>query len=424
MRGKRRSIALRVTLAIFAVTLFVAGADATTEKVLYSFNNSKSGFGPQASLISDQSGNLYGTAPVGGVYQAGTAFELMPKAGGGWTENVLHNFGKGSDGKNSYAGLIFDSAGNIYGTASGGGVYKVGTAFELMPKAGGGWTEKVLHNFGKGSDGTAPYSSLIFDSAGNLYGTTISGGDLSCNTGFGCGTVFELTPKAGGGWTEKILHKFNGKNGSQPSGSLIFDAAGTNLYGATVFGGPSNSGIVFELTPKAGGGWTEKVLHKFPPNFGRDGYNPTGSLTFDASGNLYGTTFVGGHGGRANSGTVFRMTPQADGSWTETVLHNFTQNADGYTPFGGLIFDGVGNLYGTTFSGGSNGTEKGTVFKLAPQAGGTWTESLLYSFCSLTNCRDGAKPVAGLIFDADGNLYGTTLQGGTSGTGTVFEITP
>ena len=131
----------------------------------------------------------------------------------------------------------------------------------------------MLYNFGKGSDGTLP-SGLIFDSAGNLYGTTVGGGDLSCNVGFGCGMVFELTPKAGGGWKEKILHNFNGKNGSQPSGSLIFDAAGTNLYGATVFGGPSNSGIVFELTPKAGGGWTEKVLHKFPPTSAGTGTIP------------------------------------------------------------------------------------------------------------------------------------------------------
>jgi uncharacterized repeat protein (TIGR03803 family) len=180
-------------------------------------------------------------------------FELTPAAGGGWTEKVLHNFNEnGTDGALPRAPLIFDAAGNLYGTTEYGGTYydsDLGTVFELTPTAGGGWTETVLHNF-NGTDGEFPYSSLIFDGAGNLYGTTSAGGTYSsCLSGYYCGTVFELTPAAGGGWTETVLHSFgNGTDGYSPSAGLIFDAAG-NLYGTTPHGGTYEGGTVFEVTP-------------------------------------------------------------------------------------------------------------------------------------------------------------------------------
>ena len=189
----------------------------------------------------------------------GTVFEMTPKEGGGWTEKVLHNFGNGTDGAYPEAGLIFDAAGNLYGTTAYGGPHGYGTVFEMTPNGSGGWTEKVLHYFGNGSDGLSPYSGLIFDAVGNLYGMTMGGGS-SDN-----GTVFELTPSEGGNWTEKVLHNFggyNGPNGCFPSSGLIFDAAG-NLYGTTTQGGDHGVGIVFEMTPKVGGGWTEKTLHNF-----------------------------------------------------------------------------------------------------------------------------------------------------------------
>ena len=213
MRDKRLSIRLKLRLAFFTATLLVASAWATPrEKILHNFNFTD-GTGPVAGLIFDGTGNLYGTTFGGGNGTAcnancGTVFELTPKAGGGWKEMVLHNFGHGTDGATPYAGLIFDASGNLYGTTSAGGIYGAGTVFELTPNADGGWAEKLLHSF-NGKDGLNPYASLIFDTSGNLYGTTRSGGSGTDCFGTSCGTVFELTPKADGGWTEKVLHTFH-----------------------------------------------------------------------------------------------------------------------------------------------------------------------------------------------------------------------
>jgi uncharacterized repeat protein (TIGR03803 family) len=422
MQNKRSSIELRVTaaLAIFAVTVFVTGAGAATEKVLHSFNTTgNGGYAPYSSLIFDAAGNLYGATQIGGVHGEGTVFELMPRTGGGWTEKVLHSFNdNGIDGEVPYAGVIFDTAGNLYGITTAGGADGHGTVFELTPTAGGAWAEKILHSFNTtpGKDGYTPYGGLIFDTAGNLYGTTVTGG---ANTHYG--TVFELTPQTGGGWKEKILHSFNdnGTDGFAPFASLVFDTAG-NLYGTTDQGGTPNGsdlafGTVFELKAEAGGHWAEKVLHTFVEN-GTDGNAPQASLILDAVGNLYGTTYLGGAYG---VGTVFELTPEAGGLWTEAVLHSFQQNGtDGWSPYANLILDS-GNLYGTTTQGG---TGVGAVFELTPAGGGIWTESLPYSF--IQNGSEGANPWGGLILDTAGNFYGTTVAGGTYGGGTVFEIKP
>ncbi len=432
MRGKL-SIGLRATLVIFVTLFTVSTWAASNEKVIYSFNfnsfnsNGRDGFSPLASLIFDSAGNLYGTTTDGGIHGGGTVFELTPTAGGGWTEKVLHNFSNnGSDGFWPTGGLVFDAAGNLYGTTYvGGGYYcyggyKCGTVFELTRTTGGDWTEKVLHSF-NGTDGFYASGGLAFDAAGNLYGTTYGGGT------YGDGTVFELTPNshvADGGWTEKVLHSFNhhGTDGVYPYAGLIIDAVG-NLYGTTVYGGTYDcypdycGGTVFELTPTAGGGWREKGLHNF--GNGTDGAYASGGLAFDAAGNLYGTTYGGGTYG---DGTVFELTPNshvADGGWTEKVLHNFNNDrTDGVDPNGGLIIDAAGNLYGMTYMGGSYGY--GTVFELTPGAGGDWTEEVLHSFNN--NGKDGVDPYAGLIFDSAGNLYGTTSGGGSYSHGTVFEI--
>ena len=425
MRSKMLSIGLRAALAIFAVTLLVTSTWAATnwnEKVLHNFNNNGTdGHFPSAGLILDAAGNLYGTTYVGGAYGYGMVFELTPAAGGGWTEQVLHSFDyNGTDGGYPYAGLIFDKNGNLYGTTDVGGdlacnaPYGCGTVFQLTPAAGGGWNEKVLYSFEGNPDGADPYAGLIFDAAGNLYGTTSYGGTYR-NCRYGCGTVFELTPAAGGGWTETVLHSFDGNpDGANPLfGGLIFDAAG-NLYGTTYQGGTYSYGTVFELTPPAGGGWTEKVLYSFN-NDGMDGVWPESGPIFDAAGNLYGTTRQGGtYGG----GTVFELTPTPGGGWTEQVLHYFGNGMDGVIPYAGLIFDAAGNPYGSTEGGGDYGD--GTVFELTPATGGGWTEQVLHSF----NGTDGYCPWTGLIFDVGGNLYGTTTGGGTYGGGTVFELTP
>jgi uncharacterized repeat protein (TIGR03803 family) len=434
MQGKRFSTGSKAALAVFTLILFAASAHAVTEKVLYSFaDNGKDGQNPLSSLIFDKASNLYGTTYSGGAYGGGTVFELSPKTGGGWTEKVLHSFGNGTDGIEPSVDLIFDKAGNLYGTTTLGGKFRFGTVFELSPKKGGGWTEKVLHSFNfNGTDAAEPLAGLTLDAAGNLYGTTAYGGINLV------GTVFELKAKAGGGWTEKVLLSFgNGMDGVLPSAGLTFDSAG-KLYGTTSLGGNGSCsegcGTVFELMPQKGGGWTEKVLHEFT---GNDGELPAG-VVFGAAGNLYGTTAFGGSGACSGGcGTVFELMPQKGGSWTEKVLHSFTENGkDGYEPTGSLLLDAKGNIYGTTPFGGSgtckeeNSVGCGTVFELKPIAGGKWTEKLLYAFNN--NGKDGVGPSAGLIVDASGNFYGTTYFGGTGtckatngvGCGTVFEIKP
>ena len=425
MRSRKFSIGLRAILAIFAVTLSIASISATTwsEKVLRNIYGG--GAHPLGgALISDASGNLYGTTYEGGAYGYGLVFELSPDGSGGWTETVLYDFCSQSncaDGANPVAGLVLDAAGNLYGTTYGGGTGTgthcaswggspgFGTVFEVTPWGG----ETVLYSFcpqgGGCSDGEEPASTLIFDAAGNLYGTTYFGGG-----------VFELSPNQSGDWTLTVLYalgscEFGCQDGYYPASGVIFDAAG-NLYGTTSYGGAYGYGTAYELTPARGGGWTETIIHNF--DLGSDGGYPEAALTLDSAGNVYGTLYSSG---------VFELTP-TKGGWTEKILHGFNCNGnDGCAPYGGVIFDAAGNLYGTTEYGGiyggcNGGTEKcGIAFELTPTAGGPWTETILHYF---GKGNDGAQPYAGLILDAAGNLYGTTWGGGTGGYGTVFELTP
>jgi uncharacterized repeat protein (TIGR03803 family) len=328
-----------------------------TENVLHLLGSRDDGVVPFASLIFDSSGNLYTTTDSGGMLGDGTVFELMPASGGGWTEKILSVFR--SIGYAPIAGVIFDSAGNLYGTTSGGGSYGHGSVFELTPTINVGWTGKMLYSF-NGIDGDLPYGGLVFNHAGNLYGTTSGGG------AYGAGTVFELTPTAGGGWTEKTAHSFGyGHDGAGPLDGLILDGKG-NLYGTTEAGGThgqfaGQGGTVFELSAAADGNWTEKVLYNFSSDRS-DGNQPSAGLLLDTSHNFYGTTWGGGTYG---FGTVFELTPTATGGWTEKILHNFSFNGnDGNRPYAGLVSDAAGNLYGTTTGGGAN--RGGTVFKITP----------------------------------------------------------
>ncbi len=399
---------------LVAVAGFSSGTAAQTLTTLYSFAGPPSdGATPTAGLIADAAGDLYGTTEFGGGSGCqspigngcGIVFKLTPSG----TETVLHSFtGSPSDGANPFAGLIAHAAGNLYGTTALGGASDDGTVFKLTPSG----TETVLYSFtGSPSDGAIPTAGLIADPAGNLFSTTHVGGAS------GDGTVFKLTRSG----TETVLHSFTGGgDGAVPIAGLIADAAG-NLYGTTFTGGGSGCGgsgcgTVFKLTRSG----TESVLHSFTGSFG-DGAGPDAGLIADAAGNLYGTTEFGGGSIGCRStigngcGTVFKLTP----SGTETVLYSFTGGGDGAEPFAGLIADAAGNFYGTTSQGGAS--NDGTVFKLTPSG----TETVLHSF---TDGSDGGFPLAGLITDAAGNLYGTTSQGGggsgcgDSGCGTVFEI--
>ena len=326
--------------------------------------------------------------------------------------------GSGGGPSLPYAGLITDSAGHLYGTTEFGGTYNHGTVFEVIANANGKWTESVLYSFTGGQDGGQPSGGLTFDAAGNLYGTTNFGGSANCK--LGCGTIFKLT-HGSGYWAETVVYTFTGgSDGREPYAGLVSDGQG-NFYGTTLLGGnldtvcSSGCGTVFKMS-QSNGTWVESVLYAFAG--GNDGAMPYAGLTFDGANNLYGATNGGGPYG---SGTVFRLTAGQSGSWTESVLHAFTGGQDGSYPTGNLILDTAGNLYGTASKGGVKGY--GVVFKLSPTSGGTWQELVLHTFWN----SPAANPAAGLVMDAAGNLYGTTLLGADlhscgGGCGTLFKL--
>ncbi len=409
----RRHTVLTAIIAILATGGAVLPA-ARAEEVLHPFRVGADGRAPYGRLLSDRLGNLYGATSLGGKFGAGIVFELTPPVapGGDWTEEILYNFTGGADGSQPYSGLIFDSAGALYGTTYRGGASLLGTVYQLTPPAtnGGTWTEAVLHSFAGGSDGAGPQGDLIFDGAGNLYGTATSGGTP------GGGIVFELTPPnpSGSAWSETVLRSFRHAEGISPRAALVFGPSGA-LYGTLANGGASDAGAVFRLNPPAtpGGHWIEQTLYSFQG--GADGSGPLSTLLL-VNGNLYGTTVIGG---ASSVGTVFELLkpPQAGGEWAETVLHSFACGSDGCYPWAGLSMDQNGAFFGTTQFGGlpSNG---GTVFEIKPTLGSdTWTETILYSFKYSANhlCA------AGVIFGNTGGLYGATIGAGMK-TGMVFEV--
>ena len=343
------------------------------------------------------------------------------------TETVLHSFNVLPHGANPKVRVIADAAGNLYGTTATGGGY--GIVYKLVPSTGGKWAETIIHDFvgepGSGPDGAYPSASLIFDASGNLYGTTSQGGT------YGQGTVFELTPTSGGNWKETIIHEFEGYpgDGANPVASLTFDKVG-NLYGTTSSGGNNDNcgdsyftascGTVFELSPASGGNWTERVIYNFQG--ANDGCGPLSSVVLDAAGNFYGTTISNG-GNQSNCGgygTVFELAPGSGGTWTESIIYDFN-NTGAYYP-SGVILDEAGNLYGTA----GLGYPQSMAFELSRGQSG-WTENTLYVF---SGGADGGSPSGDLLFDSSGNLYGTTALGGITsgcngkGCGTVFELSP
>ena len=404
---------------MFALTTgLTQPAQAQTFTVIHTFTGGADGASPVAGLTMDTAGNLYGTASTsangnctdGG---CGTVFKLK-HSGSSWVLAPLYGFAGGNDGAYPYGIVAIAGDGTLYGTTSGGG-NGYGTVFHLTPAptapktALAPWNETVLYRFTGGSDGAEPSGDLTFDQAGSIYGSAFEN-----NNSYGA--IYELT-RSGGGWTQAVLYSpsNNDPEGINPYSGVIFDSSG-NLYGTFVDGGAYNAGTVFQLS-HSGSGWTQHTLYTFTG--GSDGSRPYGGLIMDSSGNLYGTTSTGGTGG---GGTVFELTPSS-GGWTFKTLYSFSGGFDGGS-WVKLAMDASENLYGTTNADGAHG--KGSVFKLTPSGAG-WTYASLYDF---TGGSDGWAPLSSLVFDANGNLYGTTYAGGgylsqcTNGCGVVFKITP
>lgn len=386
-------------MLVLTIAIILPAAHAQTFQILHNFTGFADGSVPEDSVTIDRSGNLYGTS-----FQ-GTAFKLS-RAGSGWVLTTLHTFGIGSDGARPASGVVFGPDGTLYGTTSAGGSNGVGTVYNLRPPATVcrstqcPWTETVLHNF-SGSDGAAPQlGNLVFDAAGNAYGTTSGGG------AHGEGVVFELS-RSGSSWTQNVLYSFAGGNdGAIPYSGVILDAAG-NLYGTTTLGGAHSLGAVYELSPSPSG-WSETILHSFGGS--DLSFTPYGGLVFDPQGNLYGTAYGGpnqggtvyelvpsdgawnyslvyGFSGYAGphdaptldasgdifltnlntgpeqAGSVFKLTPGV-GGWTATDLYDFNGARTGAAPFGGVTLDTSGNVYGTTTLGGTSNL--GIVFEITP----------------------------------------------------------
>jgi uncharacterized repeat protein (TIGR03803 family) len=365
-------------------------------------------------------------------------------------DTVLHVFSGGSDGYIPAGGVVFDQAGNLYGTTYSGGAAdclpasECGILYQLVPTEFGAWTENILHVFlgTPANDGATPGGGLLIDPTGNLYGVTAYGGDGGCvvlGIRGGCGTVFEMSPPLlpGGDWIETILYTFQGGNdGFLPAGDLTWDAEG-NMYGATQYGGSAAScnafytgcGTVFELSPPKtqGAPWTEKVLYAFKG--GVDGTNPNGGLVIDKHGAIYGTTYYGGPsntGCNTNAGTgcgtAFELRPVATNTegWSKTAIYEFKgyPTDDGAVLPAGLVADDAGRLYGVTEIGGTTGL--GTVFQLTAPSFATdlWEEKVILNF---DGAHDGGLPMAGLLMK-DNQLYGTASQGGAFDVGTVFRL--
>ncbi len=360
-------------------------------------------------------------------------------------EKPIYSFTGGADGNYPESGVILDKLGNLYGTAVDGGNlpacegFGCGSVFELTRTANGKWKEITLYDFAGGTaDGSQPVAPLLLDSHGRLFGTTYYGGTGTCDTQGNfptCGIVFELMRNSSGSWAESVLYSFQGGiDGAGPGAGLTPDAAG-NMYGTTTAGGGASGtdcqvdgcGTVYELSPNSDGSWSEKVLYSFQG--GSDGAFPIGSLVSDRKGNLFGVTLSGGSTPcyfGTGCGTVFELQRGPSG-WTKSTIYQFVGGTDGMSPQCSLTLDATGNLYGTTEYGGGFVLifGYGTVFELSPASGGSWTESVLYRF---TGEADGGIPEGGVVLDSAGNLYGTSTAGGTSGVqgnggGTVFKLT-
>ena len=405
MRSRR--ISYLVVRSFFVATLLATAAwAANTTKLVYSFAGASDGEYTDTELVRDSAGNLYGSSVQGGTFGGGTVFQVTPAG----IHTVLYNFTGGADGGEPYKGVTLDSAGNLYGTAVTGGSGACeggcGVVYKLT-NSGGTWTQSVIHAF-TGADGSGPGAPVAIDKNGNVFGTTPTGG------ADGMGTIYRLAPDGSGGYRFRVIHTFTGgaDGGGGSAGRMIFDGAG-NLYGACTTGGVTGFGTVFKLA-SVSGQWQLTTLYAFQDQ--PDGALPYGSVVLDKTGNLYGTTY---YAGANDVGTVYKLT-HAGGTWTESVLYSFKGGTDGASPISSLVADSAGNFYGTTSDGGASNCSCGVIFKMT-RANGKWTESVVYRF--------PGKPSPGfayngMISDGAGNFYGATVHGGTGNDGAIYKFTP
>lgn len=416
-RGFSESAFRKTTFALLFL-LTTATMQAQTFTVLHSFGAAGDGFNPEWAGVSfDNHGNLYGTTIAGGTascdltFGCGTVYQMTPNSDGTWTETVIHNFGL-NDVSSPLMGVAFDRAGNLYTTGEANGhTYTYGGVVELSPNANGTWNEQVLYDFNN-TDGADP-AGIAVDRHNNVFCSVTNGWSYDAGLIFGLASITPIRR-----YPLTIYPFRGGTDGAGPYGTPIFDAS-NNLYGTTAGGGAYGAGTAFKLTHNGFNlFWTKSTLYSF--RGGSDGTDPVLGLAFDAHGNLYGTTY---QGGALNFGTVYELSPNPDGTWTENVIYPFQGGIDGQWPSGSVVVDSAGNIYGTTSAGGSGTNPYGTVFRLTPSVNGQWTKTILHNFSG----PDGAYPDAGLTMDSAGNVYGTTNEGGAyqfQNGGVVFEITP
>lgn len=410
------TFASAISITLLIVPLMSVAARAQTFQLIYQFAGGVSSQHPIAGVTVDARGNLFGTTAWGGGSRtgSGTAYELQ-RTNSGFVFHMLHAFGNGVDGSFPWAGVTIGPDGSLFGTTYTGGTTQNGVIYNLRPpatfcgSASCAWRESILYNFTRGSDGGDAQGGVVFDSHGNMFGSNVNGGSGNV------GVVYEMT-RSGSGWNYQVIYPFsNGQDGGNP-GPLILDSAG-NLYGPAAVGGLPGCegfgcGTIFKLS-WSGTGWTEQTLYSFHDS--ADGSDPQGGVIMDASGNVYGTTCCG----TGTAGTVFELSP-AGGTWAFNLLYSY--NGSGLGPQGNLVRDTAGNLYGASvFNGRFN---EGVVFKLTPTTGG-WIYTPIHDF---TGGADGEWPEGGLAVDTNGNIFGTTYQGGlqncSDGCGVVYEITP
>ncbi len=410
---KRFSVAMRRTVMILPLVaaMFVNHVGASNTKVVYSFGGGDGEYF-DTELVMDRSGNLYGTSVEGGNFQAGNVFQLTPTRNG-WTLTVLYSFTGGSDGGQPYKGVTLDSHGDLYGATVTGGTGGC--------EGGCGVVYKLTHAHGTWTH------SVIYSFTGGSDGAGPGSpvvfdkqGNLFGTTPIGgasgVGTIYEIRPRKDGTWKLAIVHTFTGGNDGAggSAGRLLLDNKGS-IYGVATSGGAHGSGTAYQLSPVQGGKWKLRTLYAFKGQ--PDAGFPYGGLVFDSAGNLYGTTY---YDGKNDIGAIYEVS-QVGGKWKETVLHSFAGGSDGKESLSTIVSDAAGNLYGTTIEGGAFGCDCGTIFKLAAGTKGTRKYSVVYRF---KGAPDGAYLYAGMVPDSAGRFYGITLQGGSAHVGTIFKFIP